>query len=133
MKAPTTKIRFAEAQKLLDYGFSNYSYQQFGKKGDVLKSVDVYKGIDPSVNIVYEENSGALVKKGEDKNVEEVLSLDENIYAPVTKGQKMGEIQYVLNGETIGKTNLVAENDVKQIGIGSMIGKVFSIWFRVLR
>lgn len=32
MKAPTTKIRFSEAQKLLDYGFVNYSYKKFGNK-----------------------------------------------------------------------------------------------------
>lgn len=32
MKAPTTKIRFSEAQKLLDYGFANYSYKKLGNK-----------------------------------------------------------------------------------------------------
>lgn len=32
MKAPSTKVRFAEAQKLLDYGFSNYTYKEFAKK-----------------------------------------------------------------------------------------------------
>lgn len=32
MKAPTPAIRFAEASKLLDYGFSNYTYKQFAKK-----------------------------------------------------------------------------------------------------
>ena len=32
MKAPTTKVRFGEAQKLLDYGFKNFSYKEFGKR-----------------------------------------------------------------------------------------------------
>ena len=32
MKAPTTKLRFSEAQKLLDYGFNNYSYKELAKK-----------------------------------------------------------------------------------------------------
>ena len=32
MKAPTTKIRFSEAQKLLDYGFVNYSYKKLENK-----------------------------------------------------------------------------------------------------
>lgn len=31
MKAPTPAVRFAEASKLLDYGFSNYTYKQFAK------------------------------------------------------------------------------------------------------
>lgn len=29
MKAPTPAVRFSEASKLLDYGFSNYAYKQF--------------------------------------------------------------------------------------------------------
>ena len=37
MKAPSTKIRFAEAQKLLDFGFNTFSFKQFGKKDDVVQ------------------------------------------------------------------------------------------------
>lgn len=32
MKAPSTKVRFAEAQKLLDYGFNSFSFKELGKK-----------------------------------------------------------------------------------------------------
>ena len=39
MKAPSTKVRFEEAQRLLDYGFNNYSYKEFGKSGDVIKNI----------------------------------------------------------------------------------------------
>lgn len=133
MKAPTTKVRFAEAQKLLDYGFSNYAYKEFAKKGDVLNSVNVFKGIDPYVNITYKDNAGALIKKGEEKNIEEIINLEENIYAPVTIGQKIGEIKYMLNGETVGQVDLVAQNSVEKIGVGPMIKKVLSNWYRLLR
>ena len=51
MKAPSTKVRFAEAQKLLDYGFNNYSYIQFAKKGNRVKSVLVNKGVESLVEI----------------------------------------------------------------------------------
>ena len=37
MKAPSTNIRFAEAAKLLDYGFSKFSFKSFGNKGDVIR------------------------------------------------------------------------------------------------
>ena len=45
MKAPSSKIRFENATKLLDYGFNTFSYKEFGKKGDVVKTVSVNKGI----------------------------------------------------------------------------------------
>ena len=48
MKAPSTKVRFSEAAKLLDYGFNNFAFKQFGKKDDIIKNI--------SVNIVAEKN-----------------------------------------------------------------------------
>lgn len=37
MKGPTGAIRFSEAQKLLDYGFSNYQYKELAGKYECLK------------------------------------------------------------------------------------------------
>lgn len=63
MKAPTTKIRFAEAEKLLDYGFSNFQYSKFSNENDILKSISVQKGVKDSIDLAYETSVGALVKK----------------------------------------------------------------------
>ena len=41
MKAPTTKLRFSEAQKLLDYGFNNYSYKELAKKDSIIRKVNI--------------------------------------------------------------------------------------------
>lgn len=96
MKAPTTKIRFAEAQKLLDYGFSNYEYKQLAKKGDVLKSVDITKGVEENLNLIVENDVGILLKKGQENDVEQTVELNENISAPIQEGQKLGEIVFKL-------------------------------------
>ena len=133
MKAPTPKVRFSEAEKLLDYGFSNYSYKQFANSGDVLKSLYVEKGVSSNVNVVYNSNSGTLLKKVEDKNIEEIINIPDSISAPVSKGQKLGEISYVLNGETVGRTELIAESDVKKVGIWAFMERIFLSWLRVLR
>ena len=45
MRGETSAIRFSEAQKLLDYGFSNYEYIECSKKDDILKTINVDKGI----------------------------------------------------------------------------------------
>lgn len=96
MKAPTTKIRFAEAQKLLDYGFSNYEYKQLAKKGDVLKSVEVTKGVEENLNLIVKNDVGILLKKGQDNDVEQTVELNENISAPIQEKQKLGEIVFKL-------------------------------------
>ena len=69
LKAPTTKLRFSEAQKLLDYGFNNYEFKSLAVKGNVLKEADVTKGVTSKVNLIVENDVGILLKKGEDKNV----------------------------------------------------------------
>ena len=97
MKAPTTKIRFAEAQKLLDYGFSNYQYKDLATRGTVLKEAYVNKGVNAKVNLVLESDVGVLLKKGEDKNIEQTVNIEENIVAPVQEGKKVGEVVYSLN------------------------------------
>lgn len=133
MKAPSSAVRFTEASKLLDYGFSTYTYKQFANAGDVLKNVEINKGVNSSLNLVYEENTGTLIKKGEDKNIDEILTIENNISAPISKWQRLGQIPYNLNGSTISSVNLVAQNDIKKIGVLSFPKKVLLTWLRLLR
>ncbi len=100
MKAPSTKVRFMEAQKLLDYGFNTFSFKEFGKKGDIVKNILVNKGIVSNVDAIYEQNAGTLIEKGNDKNIEQNLTLEENISAPISAGQKFGEVTFTLNRQT---------------------------------
>jgi len=37
MHSPSSDIRFAEAQKLLNYGFSNFTNVSLGHKGDTVR------------------------------------------------------------------------------------------------
>ncbi|MBP3255099.1 MAG: D-alanyl-D-alanine carboxypeptidase [Clostridia bacterium] len=133
MRAPTTALRFSEAQKLLDYGFSNYSYISLAKKNDFITKINVTKGVDNSVDLIFEDNSGALLSKGQQNNIEQSLSIPENIEAPILKGQKIGEIKYIFGNETIGSTNIVASSDVKKLDLSNMTEKLFFSWFSLLR
>lgn len=133
MKAPDGKIRFAEASKLLDYGFSNYSYKEFGKTGDIVKTLTVNKGVETSVDAVLESSCGALIKKGEDKSLEQNIILDDVISAPVVKGQKLGEINYSINGEIVGSSIIIAKDDVKKIGLWNMTTYLYEMWYRLIR
>ncbi|MCI8482445.1 MAG: D-alanyl-D-alanine carboxypeptidase [Clostridia bacterium] len=133
LKAPNTKVRFSEAQKLLDYGFSNYSYSEFGKKDEVVKSLTVTKGTLSNVAAILENSTGALVKKGEEKNLVQQVNLEETVQAPIKKGQVLGDVTYSLNGEVIGRSNIVAQKDVSQISLWSMTGFLFQTWYQLIR
>ena len=133
MKAPTTAIRFSEAQKLLDYGFSNYQYKDLVSKGTVLKEAEITKGVGEKVNLIFENDVGVLLKKGEDKNIEQVVNVEENLTAPILEGQKVGEVIYKINGEEIGKTNIIAEKTIEKKTFFSISAFVYENWFSMLR
>lgn len=133
MKAPSTKIRFEEAQKLLDYGFNTFSFKQFGKKNDVVKEIPVNKGISSNVDAILENDAGTLIEKGKENDIEQNLMLEENISAPVTSGQKLGEITFTLDGKTLSSINIVAQNNVEKINLFSMAKKVYYSWIDLLR
>lgn len=133
MKAPSTKVRFSEAEKLLDYGFNNFSYQSFGKAGDLIQTVSIDKGVQATIPVVLENDAGILLAKGSEKNIEQTVTIDENISAPISSGQKVGEISFSLDGEVLTTVNLVSQVAVNKMDIATMSTKVFSTWFNLLR
>lgn len=133
MRGETSKIRFEEAQKLLDYGFSNFQYIECSKKDDIIKTLNVDKGISGTVGAILEEDSGVLIKKEKSKDVTSNVVLDDNICAPITKGQKLGEITYSIDNEIISKVNIIAKEDVKKLNIVNMSARVIENWFTLLR
>ena len=98
MKAPTSPIRFAEAQKLLDYGFNNFEYKKLANENDLIKEISVDKGIENSVNAILENDSGVLIQKGQNKDIVQSVQLTDSINAPVYAGQVLGNVTYSLNG-----------------------------------
>lgn len=131
MKAPTTKDRFAEATKLLDYGFANYNYKVLGKANDVVKDVSVSKGVSSSVSAVLEYDSGTLLPKGADTNIVQNINVPDTVSAPIKKGDKLGEVVYTLNDETISTIDVIANEDVDKIDFFNMTKHIFNRWLNM--
>ncbi len=133
MRGETSSIRFEEAKKLLDYGFSNFEYYKYSNKGDIAKFLPVNKGTTDSVEVIFESDAGSLIPKGQSSNITTTVVLPEIIEAPVNKGDKIGEVQFSLNSETLGSVNLVANSSVKKLNLGNMLAHVVEKWFTLLR
>lgn len=133
MKAPSTKVRFAEAQKLLDYGFGKFAFKSFGNKGDLIKTINVSKGVKSQVDVVLENNSGALIEKNKINQVSQSINLSDNISAPISAGQKLGEATFSLDDKIVASVNLVAESDVPKLNLFTMSKRVIYSWVDLLR
>ncbi len=133
MKAPSTKVRFAEATKLLDYGFNKFTFKSFGNKGDLIKTISVTKGSFDHVDVVLENNSGALIEKGKDSQLTQNINLPDSCAAKITAGQKLGEATFSLDGKILATVNLVAKNDVDKLNLFTMTKRVIYSWVDLLR
>lgn len=133
MKAPTTKVRFAEATKLLDYGFSNYSNKNLGKKDDLITTVNVNKGISSKINLLLEKDAGILMKKGDAGNITQNVVINENITAPINKGDVLGKVQYKAGDQILLEVNLIAETNVVKSNIWNITTNLYKKWFNMCR
>ena len=133
MKAPTSSQRFQDAKTLLDYGFKNYTFKQFGKNGDVVGSIPVEKGVEKSVNAVLGGTCGVLIQKGKENNVVQNVQMEKILSAPVGKGQKIGTVTYSLDGELIQSVEIVAESEVEKESLMNVASYLYEKWFCLLR
>lgn len=133
MKAETTKVRFAEATKLLDYGFNNFEYKELGKKDEIIKKINVNKGVKNELEVVMENDSGILMKKGDSSDISQEIELEDSVNAPIIQGQKLGQITYLRNGEKLATVNLVASCEIKKISFSEVTKKTYWKWFSLFR
>lgn len=133
MKAPSTKIRFSEASKLLDYGFANYTSKSFGNKGDIITNVSINKGIESNINLVLESDANIMLKKGTDSNIEQNLIINDNIIAPINKGDVLGKVVYTLDNNQLLEVNLIADTFVEKNTLWNLTANLYNKWFNVLR
>lgn len=126
--APSSEDRFTDASKLLDYGFANYSLLSY----ELPKIADmrVTRGKDRLVPAEAEDNTVTkLVKKGTQGEIEARIDMPGSVSAPIMAGDKLGTVQYFMDGEIIGESNIVASLDVKE---RSIFGWLASFWSIIL-
>lgn len=125
MAAPDVKTRFADAQTLLNYGFSICRKYEDPDWESVQKTVKVERGEEDQVKVVQKSGFSYLDVSGADvSGVEKEVVPKASLKAPVKKGQKAGTVQYLLNGEKIGEVELAAAEDVPAMSLKHAIEDV---------
>lgn len=133
MKGETSSKRFEEARKLLDFGFTNYEYKELGKANDVVGIANIEKGIEGVVEAVLSNDAGVVMKKTKNNSISQKIEIFNNISAPITKGQKVGELTFLLDDKMIAKVDLISNKDVDKYSLGTMMKKIYESWFTILR
>lgn len=130
MAAPDYKVRFEDAIKLLQYGYSVSQIYQDPHQDD-LTPAEVTGGVEEQVNLVYEQQFSYLDVSGRDLNgITKEIRLKEEHKAPITAGDVAGEAIYFLDGNKIGSVNVLYGGDIREakyIDYLKMIWRIYLI------
>lgn len=122
MGSPTRDIRNAEASKMLDYGFANYALYRLEKED--MGEIKVLGGTAQSCKISHGELS-AVVESEKKGSIEIVTELPESAAAPIKSGDVVGRIRIMSDDTEVGKTDIVADEDVGKISYFGVFGQIF--------
>jgi D-alanyl-D-alanine carboxypeptidase (penicillin-binding protein 5/6) len=127
---PEPRSHLRESMKLLDWGFSNFTAIPIVNSGEIIEKVKVNKGMEKEVQLIA-ANDLNLLSKGQNKNIQKKIVVSSTITAPISQGEKYGELLVYRDGNEIGKVDLVAEKNIEKASLlktlQNMITNLFSI------
>lgn len=119
--APDSKSRFADAKKLLDYGFANWELADVSEIEVELPDIPVTNGMEKEVGAFVQIEGKVLTEKGKSKDIQVKTELPETLEAPIELGQPIGTVRLTLGSETIGEYDILADRTSAKITLGSAI------------
>ena len=127
MKAPTSDIRMEETKTLLDYGFSTYETKKICSSNTVLDQIAINKNVNDKLETRIENDVYSLVNKGQNIDIDQVITYDEGITSPIEMNQVVGKIEIFnkATNEKIGESSIVANNNVGKSNLTDYLKYVF--------
>lgn len=129
--------KWADAKALMNYGLENYEYRSLWQDIDP-GSIKVKNGINKekpfdmeteiSLTVMGEDKDWKMLLK-DNEQAEVTWDKEESLEAPVTKGQKVGEVKYSLNGEILRTYDISTSSGIREKTFEWYLKTIFSMYF----
>ena len=116
MKSPTSVNRFEDAKALLDYGFAAYSLVNVYPESP-LAPIPVLLGEQGQIQPQLERECRLLVRKGQEGQITTRLTLAQDLAAPVEQGQKVGEMEVLVDGQVRDTVPILSAQGVDRLTV----------------
>lgn len=121
MGTDSDRARKVESKKLLTYGFRFFETYTPYKAGDKLTTNRVWMGDSEQVELGILTDTPITIPRGQRKNLKANFELDQQLTAPISKGQVVGKVFLQLDGEDIAEYPLVTLQEVNEGGLFSRL------------
>ena len=115
MGCATSQERFAACKSMLDYGFANYAL--ISPELSQESAVPVKLGTAETVKAVPSQQEALLIDKAQRNSVTTHIELDQEVAAPVSKGQRLGTMTIKSGEQILAQIPLVAETPVERLSV----------------
>ena len=121
--AENSAQRFSACKQLLDWGFANYALVQ---PEIAHAQVPVRLGTADHVKAIPMEQPQLLVEKQQQPSVTTELSLEEEVNAPVSAGQRLGTLTIRAGDQILRQIPMMAETPVPRLTFGQIFRRLFA-------
>lgn len=127
MGTDSEKARARESMKLLTYGFRFFETYEAYDAGEELTRERIWMGTADELPLGSTEPLVVTIPQDSHDQLNAEMTVEEDIRAPVTKGDRYGTVTISLNDETLLERPLVALESVEEAGLFSRL------WDHVVR
>ena len=117
------KERSSESRRLMDFIFREYRSYNFFTSGEVIDQAEVWLGEARHVSLVLEDGFSKVLSRSERAKTTLSVNWSGPVPAPISKGQKIGELIIETDGKITNKLPLLAAENVRQLGMLDRIGE----------
>ena len=115
--------RFVACKRLITRGFEDYGYNAVGDTEKEVRTIEVLNSQDEGIP-VYQKEVGYILSKS-DKKLKEIVSIDEDLKAPLEAGTSVGKISFYKDDDLVYKSDLIVKDKVYEKGFFNKFKKVF--------
>ncbi len=119
---------FNDCMALMDYGFENYENSLIVKAGELVGEVAVDEGVEDSFPVYTMEDIYYPLTQQEIEQLKKRVYIDDNVAAPVQKGQSVGHIDLWLGENKIQSVALSAPRDIGENSYSYNLSKLINRW-----
>lgn len=110
--ADSDRLRAAESQKLLNFGFQQFDAVRLYKKDQPVSTVHVWKGTEDQLAVGFRRDVNITIPKGTLAQLKAKVVTSRPILAPVSRGQQLGLLKLTLDGKPYAEFPVVALESV---------------------
>ena len=111
----SSRSRLNEATNLINWAFNQTSQKTLVNKNQFIKSVDVWLGVEPTINLVSAEKIVSTLSFDQIQLMNSSIEYVKPLEAPIIKDNVYGKLYINIEGKPIIEVPLIAEKNVSKV------------------